>query len=166
MGTAEGDFILLTGAFGAAQKDLTWETGITYQLEGSGDLLTGSRLGVFGNITKISGAWEFDTSLNYTYGDYLKNATADNDYSSIDFDFYAEYMLNSQVYITPGVSYASLDQAGTANDTDMFTLSGTVGFRNGQGLDASFGLEYVVSGEMGGDDVDGLGWAANVGYAF
>ncbi|AYF45612.1 hypothetical protein BALOs_2618 [Halobacteriovorax sp. BALOs_7] len=166
LGSAEGDFILLTGAFGSATKDMSWETGITYQMEGSGDLNTGARLGIFGNATKISGAWEFDGSFNYTFGDYLDEATGDNDYSSIEIEFDAEYLLNKEFYITPGVNYTSVDYPDSDDDTELVSLNGFVGFRNSQGLDATFGLEYVLSGDIGGDDVDGLGWGINVGYVF
>lgn len=160
----DGSYNVLTLGFGNQEKDLSWETGITYTSSGDGIYNGGSRLGVFAAATQVVNGVELDTSFDIVYGDYLDNNSDDNDYTSIMFDFDAEFLVGEGFYITPGLEYTKVDTPVDSANSSLLALTGDFGYRANK-LDATFGLSYGT-GDLEGIDVDGLGFKVNVGYAF
>ncbi|MGI4993968.1 hypothetical protein ACRXCV_15115 [Halobacteriovorax sp. GFR7] len=163
--TTEGDYTVLTLAFGKQDKGVSWETGIQYTTKGNDAVLADTRLGVFANGTMIVNDVELDGSLSYEYGDYLQNRATDNDYSQLEISLDAEFLVGPTFYITPGVEFmgTTLPKAADA-DTSILGVKSDFGYR-ANGLDTTFGLSYST-GELEGVDVDGLGFNLNVGYSF
>ncbi|MFG1521170.1 hypothetical protein [Halobacteriovorax sp. ZH1_bin.1] len=164
-GTAEGDYTVLTMAFGKQVKDLSWETGIQYSTKGNDSYTADSRLGVFGNVTKISGNLELDARFKYEYGDYLQSNISDNDYSSLEMSVDAEFLVTPVFYVTPGLEYTMTSLPDYIDaDTGILTAKVDLGYR-ANNLDGTFGLNYAT-GELEGIDLDGIGFNLNVGYNF
>lgn len=163
-GLAEGDYNVLTLAFGEQNQGVSWETGITYTTTGSGDYNGGSRLGVFAGGTKVVNDVELDANLDFVFGDYLDSDADDNDYTSITFGVDAEFLVGKMYYITPGVEYVMVDTPVDSSNSSLATLSGDFGYRANK-LDATFGLSYTT-GDLEEVDLDGFGINFNVGYVF
>ncbi|WP_412469946.1 MULTISPECIES: hypothetical protein [unclassified Halobacteriovorax] len=161
----EGDYTVLTLAFGKQDKSVSWETGIQYTTKGNDAVLTDTRLGVFANGTMIVNNVELDGSLTYEYGDYLQNRATDNDYSQLEISLDAEFLVGPTFYITPGIYHLSTTLPKAADsDTSILGVKSDFGYR-ANGLDTTFGLSYST-GELEGIDADGLGFNLNVGYKF
>lgn len=163
--TTEGDYTVLTLAFGKQDKSVSWETGIQYISKGNDAVLADTRLGVFANGTMIVNDVELDGSLTYEYGDYLQNRSTDNDYSELEISLDAEFLVGPTFYITPGVYLLNTTLPKAADsDSSILSVKSDFGYR-ADGLDTTFGLSYST-GEIEGIDADGVGFNLNVGYNF
>ncbi len=162
----DGSYNVLTLGVGSNANNMSWEAGLTYDLEAdepADGMDRGSRIGLFAGMTKVVNNIELDGDISYTTGDDTATGTANNDYTDLSLRFDAEFLVGKMFYITPGLSYRDVE-AGTF-EQDQIALSGDFGYRANK-FDANFGIDYTVSGEQNGTDYDDMAWNINVAYLF
>lgn len=168
----DGSYNTLTLGVGSNANNMSWEAGLTYDLEAdepADGMDRGSRIGLFAGMTKVVNNIELDADLSYTTGDVA--ATTAGDYTELDLRFDAEILVGKMFYVTPGISYMTGESNSTVGAGDMtdLALSADFGYRANK-IDATFGIDYTVSGEVesGGTttDYDNMAWKVNVAYLF
>ncbi|MFG1499971.1 porin [Halobacteriovorax sp. XZX-3] len=160
-GTTDGSFNTLTVGVGSNANNMSWEAGLTYTMEEDEDLDVGSKFELFAGMTKVVNNIELDGDLSYETGD--ASATAGGDYTNLELNFDAEFLVGKMFYITPGLNYSSEDDNGS--ETNQLDLSADFGYRANK-IDATFGIDYAVMAEENNVDFDSMAWKVNVAYNF
>ncbi|EPZ51930.1 hypothetical protein M902_1927 [Bacteriovorax sp. BAL6_X] len=160
-GSADGSHSRIIFGVGSNETAMSWEAGLQFDLEEKDDAVTSpSRTKLFAGTTMIIGEMEIDGDIDYTTGDFT---VAGGDFSELHLNIDAEFMVGGMFYITPGIEYTTTDNNGT--DTDQLDLSADFGYRANM-IDATFGIDYALMGEVGIADYDEMAWKINVAYLF
>ncbi|WP_412469948.1 MULTISPECIES: hypothetical protein [unclassified Halobacteriovorax] len=160
-GTIDGSHNRIILGVGSNKDNMSWEAGLQFDLEEKDDAIKSpSRTKIFAGMTTVLDSTELDGDIDYTTGDFT---TAGGDYSMFHLNFDAEFMLHKMFFIAPGIEYTLIDNDGT--DTKQLDLSADFRYRM-NGIDATFGIDYAIIGEVGTVDFDDLGWKVNVAYLF
>ncbi|RZF22678.1 hypothetical protein DAY19_02590 [Halobacteriovorax vibrionivorans] len=170
-GTTDGSYNTLTVGVGSNANNMSWEAGLTYDMEEEDDLNRGSRFGLFAGMTKVVNNIEIDADLSYTTGD--TTVTNPADYSVLDFNVDAEFLVTDMFYVTPGLYYTSAEGASykALSGLDEYTimgLSADFGYRANK-VDATFGIDYDLASNYNTgseEDMDRMAWKVNVAYNF
>ncbi|RZF22677.1 hypothetical protein DAY19_02585 [Halobacteriovorax vibrionivorans] len=141
------DNYTLTAGLGQDEKSLSWEAGIRYDLNDNDDDL----LGLFAGATRVVNNVELDGDIEFKTRD---------EFTEIDLNLDAEFLVHKEFYVTPGVFF-NYREVGN-NDDDYLGVSGDFGYRANQ-VDATAGLDYVISDN---DRRDGIQWKINAAYFF
>lgn len=160
-GTIDGSHNRIILGLGSNKDNMSWEAGLQFDLEEKDDdIKSPTRTKIFAGMTTVLNNTELDGDIDYTTGDYT---TAGGDYSQFHLNFDAEFMVGEMFYITPGLEYQTTDNDGT--DTNQLDLSADFGYRANK-IDATFGIDYAIMGEVGNVDFDEMAWKVNVAYLF
>lgn len=160
-GTTDGSYNTLTVGVGSNANNMSWEAGLTYTMEEDEDLDVGSKFELFAGMTKVVNNIELDGDLSYETGD--ASATAGGDYTNLELNFDAEFLVGKMFYITPGLNYTSEDDDGS--ETTKLDLSADFGYRANK-IDATLGVDYALMAEENDVDFDSMAWKVNVAYNF
>lgn len=164
----DGGYFILTAGMGQQDKYSLMEAGARLMSEGSDNLTRGKRFSIFSNMTKIVQGIEIDGSLNFGFGNYLKDeddANDGNNYTSLDFSFDAEFLLAKGFYVTPGFAYSSNNAPGVTDDTSAFKIGADLGYRY-TNFDATVAVDYIFVGEENDVDYDGISTSLDIAYLF
>ncbi|MFG1592368.1 hypothetical protein [Halobacteriovorax sp. CON-3] len=160
-GTIDGSHNRIILGLGSNKDNMSWEAGLQFDLEEKDDdIKSPTRTKIFAGMTTVLNNTELDGDIDYTTGDFT---TAGGDYSQFHLNFDAEFMLHKMFFIAPGIEYTLTDNDGT--DTKQLDLSADFRYRM-NGIDATFGVDYAVIGEVGTVDYDEMAWKVNVAYLF
>ncbi len=160
-GTTDGSHNRIILGVGSNANNMSWEAGLQFDLEEKDDAVTSaSRTKLFAGATKVVNNIELDGDLTYTTGD---NTVAGGDYTMMTLNLDAEFLVGKMFYVTPGLNYMDEDQDGT--ETTKLDLSADFGYRANK-VDATFGIDYALSGESSNTDFDRMAWKVNVAYLF
>ncbi|WP_419168113.1 hypothetical protein [Halobacteriovorax sp.] len=164
----DGGYFILTAGMGQKEKNDIVEAGVQLMTEGSDDLTRGKRFSIFSNMTKLIGSVEVDGSFKFGFGNYFKddgNTTDGNNYTSLEFEIEAEFLVSNNFYLTPGLAYDSSNAPGTSEDTSLVKIGNDFGYRR-DNLDATLAVDYIFVSEKNDIDYDGLGLGLNIAYLF
>ncbi len=175
-GNKDDSWNTLTVGVGSNANNMSWEAGLNYHME-SGDAATefnmGSKWELFAGMTKVINNIEIDADLTYASGDAYATpaAGANNDYSNLDFNVDAEFLVGKMFYITPGLYYSNKEES--YETVSRLGLSADFGYRANR-VDATFGIDYDLSSnyestdptDLADVDFDRLAWKVNVAYNF
>ncbi|WP_419168114.1 hypothetical protein [Halobacteriovorax sp.] len=153
----------ITFGTGYLDEVLSFEAGISFKTK-SLELSRGDRMEFFIGGTRRFHNMEFDTDLEYEYGD---GGYESGDYNRYDFSFDFEYLITKFIYLTPGFRLQKIELNNSEVSSQL--LSFDFGYRE-DGLEVTFGFEKLISGDIiisgNSNDIDLFKFTVDAGYSF